>query len=174
LQATPDPAGGHDGAVERVALAAALVAVALVAAAILQRRRPDAPARSGYAVPGQLDRADFAGPAAPWLVAVFTSATCDACADTVTRARALASPTLAVNEVELAARPDLHRRYAIEAVPLLVLADAEGVVRASFVGPTSATELWAAVAEVRDGPAPLGGDSGGSGTAEVHDPPPEG
>ena len=30
------------------------------------------------------------------------------------------------------------------------LADAEGVVRASFVGPPSATDLWAAVAQVRD------------------------
>jgi hypothetical protein len=83
-------------------------------------------------------------------VAVFTSASCDASAATVTKAQALASPSLAVAEVELAAEPELHRRYGVDAVPLLVLADAEGVVRASFVGPPSATDLWAAVADVRD------------------------
>ena len=105
-------------------------------------------------MPGQLDRADFPEPGAPWLVAVFTSGTCDACAATVAKAQALASPSVTVAEIELAARPELHRRYAIDAVPLLVLADGEGVVRASFVGPPSATDLWAAVAEVRDGAPP--------------------
>ena len=43
----------------------------------------------------------------------------------------------------------LHRKYAIDAVPLVVVADARGVVGASFIGPASATDLWAAVAEVR-------------------------
>jgi len=131
-------------------LAVGIVAIALVVAWFVQRRRPEAPTGARWSVPGQLDRADFPEPAAPWLVAVFTSATCDACAATVTKAQALASDSVAVAEVELAAEPDLHRRYAVDAVPLLVLADAEGVVRASFVGPPSATDLWAAVAEVRD------------------------
>ncbi len=135
-------------------LAVAIVAVALVAAWVLQRRRPEAPTGGRWSVPGQVDRADFPEPGAPWLVAVFTSATCDACAATVTKASALASPSVAVAEIELGAEPELHRRYGIDAVPLLVLADAEGVVRASFVGPPSAPDLWAAVAEVRDGAPP--------------------
>jgi hypothetical protein len=136
--------------VERLLVAVAVVAVALVVAWFLQRRRPQAPTGGRWSVPGQVDRSDFPEPGAPWLVAVFTSATCDACAATVTKARALVSPSLAVAEIELGAEPELHRRYAIDAVPLLVLADAEGVVRASFVGPPSATDLWAAVADVRD------------------------
>jgi hypothetical protein len=136
--------------VERVVLAVVIVAAALVVAWVLQRRRPEAPTGTRWSVPGQLDRSDFPEPAAPWLVAVFTSATCDACAATVTKAQALASDSVAVAEVELGAEPELHRRYGIDAVPLLVLADGEGVVRASFVGPPSATDLWAAVAEVRD------------------------
>jgi hypothetical protein len=140
--------------VERIVLAVAIVAVALVAAWVLQRRRPEAPTGGRWSVPGQVDRADFPEPGAPWLVAVFTSATCDACAATVTKASALASPSVAVAEIELGAEPELHRRYGIDAVPLLVLADAEGVVRASFVGPPSAPDLWAAVAEVRDGAPP--------------------
>jgi hypothetical protein len=140
--------------VERPLIALAVVAVALVAAWVLQRRRPEAPTQGRWSVPGQLDRGDFPSPGAPWLVAVFTSATCDACAATVAKAEALASPSVAVADVELASEPELHRRYGIEAVPLLVLVDAEGVVRASFVGPPSATDLWAAVAEVRDGAPP--------------------
>ncbi|HEY4332527.1 MAG TPA: hypothetical protein VGM78_08160, partial [Ilumatobacteraceae bacterium] len=44
---------------------------------------------------------------------------------------------------------DLHTRYKIDAVPTLVIADREGVVRASFLGPVSATDLWAACAEAR-------------------------
>jgi len=142
--------------VERLVLAGALVLAALAVAWAVRRRQPDAPTRDGYAVPGQLDRGDFPEPDAPWLVAVFTSATCDACADTVAKARALASPSVVVEEVELVEHGDLHRRYGIDAVPLLLLADGEGVVRASFVGPPSATDLWAAVAEVRDGPGAPG------------------
>ena len=34
-------------------------------------------------------------------------------------------------------------------MPLVVVADARGVVGASFIGPATATDLWAAVAEVR-------------------------
>ena len=37
-----------------------------------------------------------------------------------------------------------------DAVPTIVVADEQGVVRASFVGPPSATDLWAAVAKARD------------------------
>lgn len=142
---------------ERPLIAVAVVAVALVVAWLVQRRRPEAPTGGRWSVPGQLDRADFPAPATPWLVAVFTSATCDACAATVTKAEALASPSVAVAEVELGTEPELHRRYGIDAVPLLVLADAEGVVRASFVGPPSATDLWAAVADIRDGAPPQEG-----------------
>ncbi|MGZ7011302.1 MAG: hypothetical protein ACXVI2_14495, partial [Ilumatobacteraceae bacterium] len=43
----------------------------------------------------------------------------------------------------------LHRKYHIDAVPILLLADRQGVVRANFFGPMTATDLWAAVAEAR-------------------------
>lgn len=137
---------------ERFLLAAVAVAVAAVVAVVLERRRPEAPTQATWAVPAQLDRADFDRPDAPWLVAVFTSATCDSCAQAVARAQVLASDAVAVEEVEVKARADLHRRYHIEAVPIIVVADGEGVVRTSFTGPPSATDLWAAVAGVREGP----------------------
>ena len=138
---------------ERVALALVLTIVAVVVAVAIDRRRPDAPTQARWAVPTQLDREDFARPEAPWLVAVFTSATCDSCAGVVAKAAPLDSDEVAVQEVEVGAQPDLHRRYSIDAVPCLVLADAEGVVRASFVGPPTATDLWATVADLRRDPA---------------------
>ena len=136
---------------ERFLLAAAVVVLAAVIAVVVERRRPEAPTAGNWAVPAQLDRDDFARPDAPWLVAVFTSATCDSCAQAVERAKVLASDAVAVDEAEVAARPDLHKRYHIDAVPITVVADHEGVVRSSFTGPASATDLWAAVAAARDG-----------------------
>ncbi len=80
-----------------VVVLAVSVAVALV---ISRRTTPDAPTQPGqYGVPVQLDRADFDRPDAPWLVAVFTSATCDACASVVDKARVLASNDVAVQDI---------------------------------------------------------------------------
>jgi hypothetical protein len=137
--------------VDRALTALVLAGAVLAVAALVQsRRRPDAPVRTGYAVPQQLDRGDFDRAGAPWLVAVFTSATCDSCAGVWDRARHLDCEDVAVQELEVAARKDLHDRYRIEAVPTTVVADAAGVVRQSWVGPVTATDLWAAVAELRD------------------------
>jgi hypothetical protein len=137
--------------VDRALTALALVAIVLAVAALAQRRRtPDAPVRTGYAVPQQLDRQDFARPDAPWLVAVFSSATCDSCAGVWERARHLESSAVAVEEVELVERKALHERYGIEAVPTTLVVDGAGVVQRSFLGPVTATDLWAAVAEARE------------------------
>jgi hypothetical protein len=137
---------------DRLAVAAAIVVVAVVVAVVARRRRPDAPTQPGRSVPAQLDRRDFARPDAPWLVAVFTSATCDACAGVVAKAEVLASDDVAVVPVEWQTNQDVHARYRIDGVPLLVIADAAGVVRGSFAGPVSATDLWAAVAAARETP----------------------
>jgi hypothetical protein len=65
---------------------------------------------------------------------------------------------VAVQEAEVTRDADLHERYRIDAVPTLVIADAAGVVRGSFVGPVTATDLWATVAELREpGSLPEGG-----------------
>ena len=124
--------------------------VAVVASALLRRRRPDAPTQGGFQLPTQVDRNDFASPGAPWLVLLFTSATCDACSDMVGKARVLESRDVAVVEVEYSADKDLHARYAIDAVPSTVIVDAEGIVRQGWLGPVKAQDLWAAVAECRE------------------------
>jgi hypothetical protein len=137
--------------VTRLVIVAAIVVVAVVVAAIVRRvRTPDAPTQHTYDIPPQLDRHDFDRPEAPWLVAVFTSSTCDRCRDVVGKAAALESDQVAVVDVEFTARRDLHRRYGIEAVPMVAIADADGVTRAGFLGPITATDLWAAVAELRE------------------------
>lgn len=134
-------------------LAAVVVALAAAVAIVVERRKPAPPTQPSWTAPSQLDRDDFADPAKPWLLAVFTSATCDSCASAVQKANVLASEDVAVQEVEVKARKDLHDRYGIDAVPLILLADADGVVRKSFAGPPSATDLWAAVAEAREAPS---------------------
>jgi hypothetical protein len=136
--------------VSRLVIAVAIVAVAVTVALIARRRRSDPPTQPSRSVPAQLDRADFARPDAPWLVAVFTSSTCQTCADVARKAEVLASDEVAVAEVEYVADRELHARYGIDAVPILVIAGRDGVVRRHFLGPVSATDLWAAVAAARD------------------------
>jgi len=144
---------------ERLVVALVIVAVVGVIAVVARRRRVvDAPTQRRFEAPTQLDRADFGGGDTPWLVAVFSSATCDVCRGVVDKAKVLASDDVAVVEVEYSAQRALHERYAIDAVPTTVVADARGVAVATFLGPMTATDLWAAVAEARDpGSTPGGG-----------------
>ena len=136
---------------ERLVVVAVIAAVAVVIAVVIQRRQPAAaPVRTGYNVPGQLHRPDFVRPEADWLVAVFSSATCSTCASVWEKVQVLESDAVAVQEVEVTTDRALHDRYRIDGVPTTVIADAQGVVRASFLGPATATDLWAAVAELRE------------------------
>ena len=132
-------------------LVVVLVLVAVgIAAVINRRRRPPAPTNVSHTVPDRLDRADFVRPEAPWLVAVFTSASCSSCGGVWDKARHLDGDAVAVQEVEAGAARVLQDRYRITAVPTVVIADAVGVVRAAFVGPVTATDLWATMAELRE------------------------
>ena len=149
----------------QIVIAAAVVAVGTVLGAVLRSRRAvAAPTQPRLEVPAQLDRSDFPNMHAPWLVAVFSSASCNACADVMHKAAVLQTSEVAVVEVEFGAARALHTKYGIEAVPLLAIADARGVVHHGFAGPMSATDLWAAVAEVRDRVA--GGTSRPSGSPD--------
>ena len=62
----------------------------------------------------------------------------------------LSSDEVAVCEFEFPEARWAHERYDISGVPMLLVADREGVVRRAFVGPQSATDVWAAVAGARD------------------------
>ena len=136
--------------VTRLVIAAALVVVVLVVALVARRRRrPAPPPRTAYPVPRQLDRVDFGRPEAPWLVAYFWSRTCDSCEGLAPKVAVLESAEVATRAIEATDDRDLHRRYEIAAIPMILVADADGVVQRSFVGAVSATDLWAALADVR-------------------------
>jgi len=135
----------------QVLIALAVIAIAATIAFALRRRREvEPPTQPTFETPAQLDRSDFERPDAPWLVAVFTSASCDACALVAAKAEALASRDVAVQLLPYQSERALHERYRIDAVPALVLADADGVVRYAALGPITATDLWSEVAKARD------------------------
>ncbi len=132
-----------------IAVGLALVAVAVAALLARRRPRPMAPPPNWH-VPTSIDRRDFPRPEAPWLVLAFTSATCQTCAAAWTRVRPLGSDDVAVAEVESQRDARLHERYGIDAVPLVLVADAQGAVQAHYLGPFTATDLWGTVAELRE------------------------
>ena len=144
----------------RVVVVLVLVLVAVAVAEVIRRRtaRP-APVRTGTIAPGQLDRGDFARPDADWLVVLFSSETCLSCEGAWEKVELLESGAVAVERVSFQADRERHERYGVDAVPLVLVADAEGVVRATFVGPPSAADLWASLAELRSpGSVPEGCD----------------
>ena len=135
----------------QVILAATVVLGAVVVGLVLRRRQTvAAPTQPRLVVPAQLDRADFPQATAPWIVVVFSSATCHTCADIRRKAAVLESKEVAVVDVEFPSAKALHDKYDIQAVPLVAIADADGVVHRGFAGPVSATDLWAAVADARE------------------------
>ena len=139
---------------DRVLLVLGALAIAGAFATVLGRRTA-APSSNTHHVPSVLDRRDFIQPDAPWLVAVFTSSTCDTCAGVWERAELLASDVVACQRIDFQDDTSLHERYRIDGVPTLVVADADGAVRRAFLGPVTATDLWAAVADEREpGSAP--------------------
>jgi hypothetical protein len=146
--------------VERVLLAAALTAVVVVVALAARRRwratGVSAPGEQGWSLPQQLARADFPRPDAPWLVAVFWSATCDTCHGVLAAAHHVEDRGVVVADVEYGAQPELHRRYGIEAVPAVAVADATGGVHRWLLGPGGADGIEAALAEARGAPATPG------------------
>jgi thioredoxin-related protein len=151
--------------VPQLLIVVALVVVAVAVAAVLQRRDVDPPEQGpSWAVPVQLDRADFARPDAPWLVVLFSSSTCLACEGTWEKVQVLEAPAVAVQRLDAVDERALHQRYGVDAVPMVLLADASGEVRRSFVGEPTATDLWAALAELREpGSVPPGcGDHDGT------------
>jgi len=126
------------------------LSVALIALVLRRRSAVDAPTQKVFAAPTQIDRSDFPTAQHQWMVAVFTSETCHVCADMLGKAHVVASNSVSVVELEYSAFKDLHSKYNIEAVPTIIVTDDRGVVHKSFIGPVSATDLWAGVASARE------------------------
>jgi hypothetical protein len=135
--------------VVRIVIAVVILATVGVVAFVMRRRPPEAPPRDVHPVPKQLDRADFPRPDAAWLVALFSSTTCDSCHGLGDKLTPLESADVAVCDIDFERERAIHRRYELAAIPTTVIADHDGVVRRAFVGAFTATDLWAAVAELR-------------------------
>jgi thioredoxin-related protein len=134
----------------RFVIVGVVVVIALLANLWQRKRQVDAPTQGATEVPSQIDRSDFARPDAPWIVLAFTSATCQTCSDIERKVRVLETNSVAIQILEYTAQRELHERYKVDAVPTVLMADANGVVQANFLGPVSATDLWAALARARD------------------------
>ncbi len=134
----------------RFVIVGVVVVIALLANLWQRKRQVDAPTQGATEVPSQIDRSDFLRPDAPWVVLAFTSATCQTCSDIERKVRVLETNSVAIQILEYTAQRELHERYKIDAVPTVLMADANGVVQANFLGPVSATDLWAALARARD------------------------
>ncbi len=134
-----------------ILIVAVVAAIALAVGWWAQRRQPDRPTEpESHTVPSQIDRADFVRPEAEWLVVVFTSKSCATCAKVWTSTQLVESDAVAIQNVEVHDDADLHERYAITAVPAVVIADSVGVTRGSFLGPPTSADLWAKLAELRE------------------------
>lgn len=143
----------------RAVIVAVVLVIAVVLNRVLSKRTVQAPTQADPSMPTQVDRTDFLEPDKEWLVLAFTSSTCNTCADIERKAEVLKSKSVAVEICEYTAHRELHKKYAIDAVPTLLIADDQGIVRKGFLGPASATDIWAALARVRDGaPDPHVGD----------------
>ena len=135
----------------RIVIVGVVVAFAVVFNQVFVRRSKQLPTQADPTMPTYIDRSDFVDESKDWLVLAFTSSTCNTCADIERKAVVLRSQHVAVAICEYSANQSLHKKYAIDAVPTLLLVDEVGVVRKGFLGPASATDIWAALARVRDG-----------------------
>lgn len=97
-------------------------------------------------------RSDFPEADKPWLLAVFTAAkcqNCDAVWDETQKLAATQPSRVSLVRVDSPSQKKLHRDYGIEAVPLTVVADINGEVRACHLGllsPNTLSELAELVA----------------------------
>jgi hypothetical protein len=108
--------------------------LAAVVAVVANKRPPDPPTTPQFATPQQVDRTDFAGATAPWLLALFSSETCLSCHDARASLEPVEFSQVQVQDLPVEQHRALHQRYGIDAVPIVILADAHGVVRWSYLG----------------------------------------
>ena len=136
---------------ERLAIAAVLVVIALAVAFVAQRR--SGAAASGVphsSVPASVDLGLLGLDAGPAIV-VFTEETCRTCAAALEAVRASAGTDLPVAEVPFGAERELHRRHGIDTVPTTAVVDAEGHVVDGWIGRVDVSGLAAALAQVSGG-----------------------
>lgn len=130
----------------------AVVVMSIVAILLLvaRKKKPQTQVTS-FDLPTQIDVEDFEDPTCELHVIMFSSEHCDGCDSVWDKAQVLSSSTVEVLKASYQDKQGriLHDKYQIEAVPSLVICDADGKTLKAFLGSVTATDLWAAVAELR-------------------------
>lgn len=123
----------------RLLIAGGIVVTAIVVASLLRNRRTQSPTIGRNEAPSFVSRSDFAHPEAPLLVLLFSSASCDSCVQVWDQLQKLEG--IAIERVDYPERNDLHERYGITAVPLVLVVDSAGLVQSHHFGKCSAEQL---------------------------------
>jgi len=123
--------------VDKVILVVGSIAIAGFVSMILGRSRVSPSAANAHHVPDRLDLDDFPEADGNWLVVVFSSSKCETCAGVVAAIRQLAMPGLSTREITVERHGDMHDRCGIDGVPTTVIADPQGRVLKSFLGPVA-------------------------------------
>ena len=121
-----------------------ILAIGLTAfgvSSLANRRMPDSPSVPKSILPYQLDRSDFNDPSIEWIFVLFTSDKCDACDLVLSEVSKISLPNVVVQNINYATNKSLHVRYEIDAVPILLLADQQGIVQWSFAGVPPSIEI---------------------------------
>jgi thioredoxin-like negative regulator of GroEL len=133
---------------ERLVIAAVLIAVAIAVATLVQRRRgASAAAVPRSELPPVVDLVAAGISQGPALV-VFTEETCRTCQAALAVVRGPAGAALPVAEVAFGVERELHRQHGIDTVPTTVVADVDGRVIDGWVGSVDLSGLAAALAQV--------------------------
>tara|TARA_B100000131_G_C17938033_1_gene541158 strand:+ start:429 stop:836 length:408 start_codon:yes stop_codon:yes gene_type:complete len=115
-------------------LALLLAAFATVVAYLINNRRTDSPSVPRSSLPIQIDRCDFEIPEKKWLLVFFSSESCASCKKVRELLSDLQTGLIHIQEVNFPEGKTLHNRYGIESVPIVLIADSEGVVIWSYAG----------------------------------------
>ena len=107
---------------------------AITVAFFVNRRNTDSPTVPKSSLPIQIDRKDFEHPETDWILVLFSSDSCESCDKVRQLLKAQETRLLHIQEVTFPKDNFLHQRYAIESVPIVLLAGVDGVVVWSFAG----------------------------------------
>lgn len=125
----------------RLIILVGLTVIAVIAAALLQRRRPEPPSSPSYRTIAEIDRSEFAHRDVPVLVVMFGSQTCHTCPRVWEIIESIERPGVAIERIDVQTDPTRHRRYRIDGVPTTVIAAADGTVRRTLFGPVDRSTL---------------------------------
>ena len=136
----------------RVIVLVLLSSAASLTAVLLRKLNKRNFLTSGWSIPGHLSREDFGFTNESWLVVIFSSESCETCKPLVAESMKLSSLGIAIQEIAVETNKDLHEKYSIDAVPMLLLVDKFGVVRSSHLGPTNSEEVRNSIQTVLSNP----------------------